>query len=137
MGESSKVRPGKLRPQTPKLISPPTKCLMQAAEQIGQNSLTAAGSGGSAGGPQNTAEGPQNTAGTAWEEHRIIFGYRPSSEASRSRPGSGNREGEEEGSQQHSRHISIARTRGHERSSVWLLASKMCFLPQAKESPLH
>ena len=36
--------------------------LMQVAEQIGQNSLTAAGSGGSAG-------GPQNTAGTAWEEH--------------------------------------------------------------------
>ena len=46
-------------------------------------------------------------------------------------------EGEEEGSQQHSRHISIARTRGQERSSVWLSASKMCFLPQAKESPLH
>ena len=36
---------------------------IQAAEQIGQNSLTAAGSGGSAGGLQNTAEGPQNTAG--------------------------------------------------------------------------
>ena len=46
-------------------------------------------------------------------------------------------EGEEEGSQQHSRHISIARTRGQERSSVWLSASKMHFLPQAKESPLH
>ena len=46
-------------------------------------------------------------------------------------------EGEEEGSQQHSRHISIARTRGQERSSVWLSASKMCFLPQEKESPLH
>ena len=46
-------------------------------------------------------------------------------------------EGEEEGSQQHSRHISIARTRGQERSSVWLSASKMRFLPQAKESPLH
>ena len=100
--------------------------LMQAAEQIGQNSLTAAGSGGS-------ARGPQNTAGTAWEEHRRIFGYRLSSGASRGRPGSGNREGEEEGSQQQSRHISIARTRGQERSSVWLLASKMRFLPQAKE----
>ena len=84
--------------------------LMQAAEQLGQNSLTAAGSGESAGGPQNTAEGPQNTAGPAWEEHRRIFGYRPSSGASRGRPGSGNREGEEEGSQQQSRHISIART---------------------------
>ena len=46
-------------------------------------------------------------------------------------------EGEEEGSQQHSRHISIARTRGQERSSVWLSASKMRFLPQAKESRLH
>ena len=46
-------------------------------------------------------------------------------------------EGEEEGSQQHSRHISIARTRGQERSSVWLSASKMHFLPQAKESLLH
>ena len=46
-------------------------------------------------------------------------------------------EREEEGSQQHSRHISIARTRGQERSSVWLSASKMHFLPQAKESPLH
>ena len=46
-------------------------------------------------------------------------------------------EGEEEGSQQHSRNISIARTRGQERSSAWLLASKMRFLPQAKESPLH
>ena len=50
------------------------QCLMQAAEQLGQNSLTAAGSGESAGGPQNTAEGPQNTAGPAWEEHRRIFG---------------------------------------------------------------
>ena len=59
---------------------------MQAAEQIGQNSLTAAGSGGS-------ARGPQNTAGTACEEHRRIFGYRPSSGASRSRPGSGNSRG--------------------------------------------
>ena len=29
--------------------------LMQAAEQLGQNSLTAAGSGESVGGPQNTA----------------------------------------------------------------------------------
>ena len=67
--------------------------LMQAAEQIGQNSLTAAGSGGSAGGPQNTAEGPQNRAGPTWEEHRRIFGYRPSSGASRSRPGSGNSRG--------------------------------------------
>ena len=46
-------------------------------------------------------------------------------------------EGEEEGSQQHSRHISIARTRGQERSSVWLSASKMHFLPQAKESLLY
>ena len=46
-------------------------------------------------------------------------------------------EGEEEGSQQHSRHISIARTRGQERSSAWLSTSKMRFLPQAKESPLH
>ena len=45
--------------------------------------------------------------------------------------------GEEEGSQQHSRHISISGTRGQERSSVWLSASKMHFLPQAKESPLH
>ena len=35
-------------------------------------------------------EGPQNTAGPASEEHRRIFGYRPSSGASRSRPGSGN-----------------------------------------------
>ena len=50
--------------------------LMQAKKQIGQNSLTAAGSGGSVGGPQNTAEGPQNMAGPAWEEHRRIFGYR-------------------------------------------------------------
>ena len=46
-------------------------------------------------------------------------------------------EREEEGSQQHSRHISIARTRGQERSSFGLSASKMHFLPQAKESPLH
>ena len=46
-------------------------------------------------------------------------------------------EREEEGSQQHSRHISIARTRGQERSSFWLSASKMHFLPQAKESLLH
>ena len=45
--------------------------------------------------------------------------------------------GEEEGSQQHSRHISISGTRGQERLSVWLSASKMHFLPQAKESPLH
>ena len=67
--------------------------LIQAAEQIGQNSLTAAGTGGSAGGPQNTAEGPQNTSGPAWEEHRRIFSYRPSSGASRSGPGSGNSRG--------------------------------------------
>ena len=60
--------------------------LMQAAEQLGQNSLTAAGSGESAG-------GPQNTAGPAWEEHRRIFGYRPSSGASQSWPGSGNNRG--------------------------------------------
>ena len=38
-------------------------------------------------------EGPQNTAGPAWEEHRRIFGYRPSSGASQSRPGSGNSRG--------------------------------------------
>ena len=38
-------------------------------------------------------ERPQNTAGPAWEEHRRIFGYRPSSGASRSRPGSGNSRG--------------------------------------------
>ena len=38
-------------------------------------------------------EGPQNTAGPASEEHRRIFGYRPSSGASRSRPGSGNSRG--------------------------------------------
>ena len=38
-------------------------------------------------------EGPQNTAGPACEEHRRIFGYRPSSGASRSRPGSGNSRG--------------------------------------------
>ena len=64
-----------------------------------------------------------------------FFGYRPGHR------GAGRvvetAEGEEEGSQQHSRHISIARTRGQERSSVWLSASKMHFLPQAKESPLH
>ena len=46
-------------------------------------------------------------------------------------------EGKEKGSQQHSRHISITRIRGQERSSIWLSASKMRFLPQAKESPLH
>ena len=67
--------------------------LMQAAEQLGQNSLTAAVSRESAGGPQNRAEGPQNTAGPAWEEHRRIFGYRPSSGASQSWPGSGNSRG--------------------------------------------
>ena len=74
--------------------------LIQAAEQIGQNSLTAAGTGGSAGGPQNTAggpqntaEGPQNTSGPAWEEHRRIFSYRPPSGTSWSRPGSGNSRG--------------------------------------------
>ena len=38
-------------------------------------------------------EGPQNTAGPAWEEHWRIFGYKPSSRASRSRPGSGNSRG--------------------------------------------
>ena len=38
-------------------------------------------------------EGPQNTAGPAWEEHRRIFGYRPSSGASQTRPGSGNSRG--------------------------------------------
>ena len=38
-------------------------------------------------------EGPQNTAGPASEEHRRIFGYRLSSGASRSRPGSGNSRG--------------------------------------------
>ena len=37
--------------------------------------------------------GPQNTAGPAWEEHRRIFGFRPSSGASRSRPVSGNSRG--------------------------------------------
>ena len=46
-------------------------------------------------------------------------------------------EGEEECSQQNSRHISIARTRGRERSSVRLSSSKRRFLPRAKESPLH
>ena len=42
---------------------------------------------------QETLKGRQNTAGPAWEEHRRIFGYRPSSGASRSRPGSGNSRG--------------------------------------------
>ena len=78
-------------------------------------------------------EGPQNTAAPACEEHRRIFGYRPSSGASRSRPVVETAEGEEEGSQQHSCHTSMERTRGQERSSVWLSASKMRFLSQAKE----
>ena len=137
--------------------------LMQAAKQIqlGQNSLIARNNMGvrreseptqTASGPESLnsttsprsalsaaersagdLERPQNKAGPAWEEHRRIFGYRPSSGASRSRPGYGTAEGEEEDSQQHSCHISIARTRGQERSSVWLSASKMRFLPQAKE----
>ena len=82
-------------------------------------------------------EGPQNTVGPTWEEHRRILvigrrlGHRGAGRVVETA------EGEEEGSQQHSRHISIARTRGQERSSVWLSASKMHFLPQAKESPLH
>ena len=136
--------------------------LMQAAEQIqiGQNSLIARNNMGARresepSGPESLnsttsprsalsaaergagdLKRPQNKADPAWDEHRRIFGYRPSS-------GSGvgrvveTPEGEGEDSQQHSCHISIARTRGQERSSVWLSASKMRFLPQAKESPLH
>lgn len=42
-------------------------------------------------------------------------------------------EGEEEGSQQHSRHISIARTRGQERSSVFLAFSEQNALPSTSE----
>ena len=97
--------------------------LMQAAEQIqiGQNSLIARNNTGArreskptqtASGPESLnsttsprsalsaaersardLERPQNTAGPAWEEHRRIFGYRPSSGASRSRPGSENSRG--------------------------------------------
>ena len=85
--------------------------LMQDDEQIqiGQNSLTARNNTGArqeseltqtASGPENLnstmsprsalsaaggsagdLEGPQNMAGPAWEEHRRIFGYRPSSSA--------------------------------------------------------
>ena len=85
--------------------------LMQAAEQIqiGQNSLTARNNTGArreseptqtasgpeslnsttssrsalsaAGGSAGDLEGPQNMAGPAQEEHRGIFGYRPSSGA--------------------------------------------------------
>ena len=84
-------------------------------------------------------EGPQNTAGLVQPRRStgefLVIGRRLGHR------GAGRvvetAEGEEEGSQQHSRHISIARTRGQERSSVWLSASKMHFLPQAKESPLH
>ena len=77
-------------------------------------------------------------AGPAWEEHRRIFGYRPSSGASRSRPGSGNnREIGRWRPAAFLAYCSIARTHGQERSSVWLSADKMHFLPQAKESPLH
>ena len=92
--------------------------LMQAAEQIqiGQNSLSARNNTGArrvdcewprslnSTTPPRSAlsaaeriagylEWPQNTAGPAWEEHRRIFGYRPSSGVSRSRPGSGNSRG--------------------------------------------
>ena len=38
-------------------------------------------------------EGPQNTTGPAWDEHRRFFGYRTSSGALRSRPGSGKSRG--------------------------------------------
>ena len=86
---------------------------------------------------QETLKGRQNTAGPAWEEHRRISGYSRRLGHRGAGRGVETAEGEEEGSQQHSRHISIARTRGQESSSVWLSASKMRFLPQAKESPLH
>ena len=90
---------------------------MQAARQIsteiGQDSLTARNDTGerreseptqTATGPASLnsttsersardLEGPQNTAGPAWEEHGRIFGYKPSSRASRSWPGSGNGRG--------------------------------------------
>ena len=137
--------------------------LMQAAEQIqiGQNSLIARNNMGARresepSGPESLnsttsprsalsaaersardLEGPQNTVGPTLEEHRRILvigrrlGHRGAGRVVETA------EGEEEGSQQHSRHISIARTRGQERSSVWLSASKMRFLPQVKESPLH
>ena len=82
-------------------------------------------------------EGSQNTTGPAWEEHRRFSGLG----RHLGHRGAGRvveiAEGEEKGSQQHSRHISISRLRGQERSSIWLSASKMRFLPQAKESPLH
>ena len=131
--------------------------LMQAAEQIqiGQNSLIARNNMGARresepSGPEslNSTTSPRSALSAAERSARIrlvqpgrstgeflVIGRRLGHR------GAGRvvetAEGEEEGSQQHSRHISIARTRGQERSSVWLSASKMHFLPQAKESPLH
>ena len=95
--------------------------LMQAAEQIqiGQDSVTARNNMGArreseptqtVSGPESLTtsprsalsaaersagdlEGPQNTTGPAWDEHRRFFGYRTSSGALRSRPGSGNSRG--------------------------------------------
>ena len=89
--------------------------------------------GRSAGNP----EGPQNTAGPAWEEHRGIFGYRPSSGASWSRQGSGNSRGR-------GRRQPTAFSAYFHRKSTWTGAfvcpafSEQNALPsQAKESPLQ
>ena len=93
--------------------------LMQAAEQIqiGQDSVTARNNNMGArreseptqtvSGPESLTtsprsalsaaersagdlEGLQNTTGPAWDEHRRFFGYRMSSGALQSQPGSGN-----------------------------------------------
>ena len=216
MGVSSKLRPGKLRPQTsdpkthlcflpphpsPARVAHPLEAeshvvsywvassslvkimkgdvlrecaqrLMQAAEQIQirQNSLTARNNTGArresqptqtASGPKSLnsttsprsvrsalsaagrsvgdLEGPQNTAGPAWEEHRRIFGYRPSSGASRSRPGGGNSRGR--GKRQ-----PAAFSPYFHRKDTWTRAfvcpafSEQNSLPstsESKESPLH
>ena len=141
--------------------------LMQAAEQIqiGQNSLSARNNTGTRqeSEPTQTASGPEVSIGQRHQgllslllkeaqetlnglRIRLVqpgritgeflgigcrLGYRGAGRIVETA------EGEEEGSLQHSRHIFIARTRRQERSSVWLSASKMRFLPQTKESPLH
>ena len=141
--------------------------LMQAAEQIqiGQNSLTARNNTGARqeSEPTQTASGPESLSSKRHqgllslllkEVQETLKGLRIRLAQPRRSTGKflvigcclGHRgvgrvvetaEGEEKDSQQHSCHISITRTRGQERSSVWLSASKMRFLPQAKESPLH
>ena len=139
--------------------------LMQAAEQIqiGQNSLIARNNTGARqeSEPTQTASGPESLSSTMSprspplllkEVQETLKGLRirlvqPGRSTGKflvigcclGHRGVGRvvetAEEEEKDSQQHSCHISIARTRGQERSPVWLSASKMRFLPQAKESP--